>query len=176
MLITRNSFSALVAATTLLTLAAAGPAYADDAGDAKSSGACWVDTDRGTTQCFAGVAEMQDAVLAQTGTVLVRQDSAAARPAGVLATYVIADLFTNLSYGGSVTSITSSSSTICASSSVSGNVPAAVNNTTSSFKSYLGCMTAIYDLTGQGGSSYGFAVNAPGVGAMNDRASSYTVT
>ena len=64
--ITRNRFSALVAATALLTLAVTGPAYADG-GDTKTAGACWIDTDRGTTQCFASVDAMQDAVLAQPG-------------------------------------------------------------------------------------------------------------
>lgn len=173
MLTTRKSFSALVATIALLTVTVAGPASADDADDA---GSCWVDSDRGTTQCFADETAMQAAVLDQTGAVLVRLDSASARPAGVLAIYVIADLFTDISYGGSVTSITSSSSTVCASGSVSGNLAGASNNTTSSYKSYLGCTTTIYDLTGQSGTSYGPAVNAPGVGAMNDRASSYTVT
>jgi hypothetical protein len=165
---------ALVLVTAVLALGgAAAPASADD-GSTKT--ACWVDADRGVTQCFSSPAAMQDAVRAQTGGTLVRQTSALARPAGALAVYVIADLYTNASYGGTVTSITSSSSTICTTGTGKlGNLSGVSNNSTSSVKSYLGCVTTLYDGTGQTGTSYGPVVNAAGVGAFNDLASSYNI-
>lgn len=173
MLITRNSFIALAAAAAFVSLTIAGPAYA---GDAKAAAACVINVDTGTTQCYGSAAEMEGAVLAQTGAVLVRSDSAAALPSGVRAAYVIADLFTGVSYTGTATSVVSSNSSICASGAVSGNLPAAISNTTSSFKSYLGCTTTLYDLFNQMGPTYGPATVAASLGVMNDRASSYTVT
>jgi hypothetical protein len=166
---------ALVLVTAVLALGgAAAPASADD-GSTKTA-ACWVDADRGVTQCFSSPAAMQDAVRAQTGGTFVRQTSALARPAGVLAVYVIADLYTNASYGGTVTSITSSSSTICTTGTGKlGNLSGVSNNSTSSFRSYLGCVTRLYDGAGQGGSSYGPAVSAASLGAFNDLASSYNI-
>jgi hypothetical protein len=170
-----RSIRTLILLTAVLTLGvAAAPAYADDG--ATKTAACWVDTDRDVTQCFASAGAMQDAVRAQTGGTLVRQTSALARPAAVLAIYVIADLYTNASYGGTVTSITSGSSTICTTGTGKlGNLSGVSNNSTSSFKSYLGCVTTLYDGTGQSGSSYGPAVNAAGLGAFNDLASSYKI-
>jgi hypothetical protein len=162
----------IVAVLASLTLGTS-PAFADD-GDVKTGQACWLNADTGALQCFADSAELADAVLAQTGGPLVRQADAAARPAGTLATFVIADLYLNISYGGGITSITSSSSTVCASGTVTGSLTGGANNTTSSFKSYLGCTTTLFDGI-QSGTSY-TAVNAPGLGAMNDKASSYSIT
>jgi hypothetical protein len=174
-MLTTRRIRALILVTAVLALGgAAAPASADDGG-AKTA-ACWVDADRGVTQCFTSVGAMQDAVRTQTGGTLVRQTSALARPAGVLAVYVIADLYTNASYGGTITSITSSSSTICTTGTGKlGNLSGMSNNSTSSVKSYLGCVTTLYDGTGQTGTSYGPVVNAAGVGAFNDLASSYNI-
>jgi hypothetical protein len=171
---------ATILATALLTagilMFGATPATAAPSDAKPSNNACWLNLDNGVTQCFANHDALEDAVLEQTGLPLLTADEVVAgRGVTPLATFVLATFFADASYGGGSTNATSSSSTTCTAGSTGANLTA-FNNVTSSFKSFFGCSTKIWDNFGQAGSSFGFAVNAPTVGAMNDLASSFTLT
>jgi hypothetical protein len=170
-----RALAAFFAVTTGALLLLAGPAQAA-ASDKGSGDACWANADTGITQCFADEAALSDAVTEQTGTVLVEEDSAYASRGGasVLATFVLARLYENASYLGASTIVTSSSSTICsAGAGVLGNFPAAWNDRISSFHSYFSCSTRIYVNVSQGGTWFGYSIDAPGVGALDNVSSSY---
>lgn len=166
--------AAIIAVTTGALVLIAGPAQAAPHG--KPGEACWLDSGTGITRCFADEAALEDAVAA-SGRVLVEEDSsfAARQPAGVLASFVIARFYDGSSYTSSTFVITNPSSTVCASSSVLGNLPA-FNDRVSSFHSYFGCTTRIYENNGQGGAGFGWFADAATVGALDNLASSYNIT
>jgi hypothetical protein len=169
-----RALAAFFAVTTGALVLIAAPAQAAPGGNPDQS--CWLDSDTGVVRCFTDEAALQDAVAA-TGHVLVEEGSALSdrQPAGVLTTYVIARFYDGGGYTSSTFVITSSSSTVCASGSVSGDLPA-FNDRVSSFHSYFGCSTKIFQNTGGGGSSFGYAVDAASVGALDNQASSYSIT
>jgi hypothetical protein len=172
-----RALAAIFAVTTGALALIAAPAQADTK---DTSEACWLDLGTGVTRCFDDEAALEGAV-ADSGSVLVEEDSAEAasltadRSAGLRAAYVIARLYDGASYTGGTFVITNPSSTICASSSVSGNLPT-FNDRVSSFHSYLGCSTRIYEHNGSGGAAFGWFANAATVGALDNRASSFNVT
>jgi hypothetical protein len=169
-----RALAAFFAVTTGALVLTAAPAQAEPRDNPGQS--CWLDTSTSITRCFADEAALQDAV-ADSGGILVEEgeDLAARRPAGLLTNFVIARLYDGGGYTSSTFVITNLSSTICSTSSVSGNLPA-FNDVTSSFHSYFGCSTRIYENNGSGGAGYGWFVDAASVGALNNLASSYNVT
>ncbi|MEQ1737367.1 MAG: hypothetical protein ABL886_13305 [Rhodoglobus sp.] len=169
-----RALAAILAVTTGALILIAAPAQADTKKDA--DGACWLDTSTDVTLCFDDEAALQDAV-ADSGHYLVEEgdDLAARGPAGLLASFVLVRFYDGAGYTSTTFVITNPSSTICASSSVSGNLPA-FNDRVSSYHSYFGCTTKIFENNGGGGASFGYAVDAPGVGALNNLASSYNIT
>jgi len=97
-------------------------------------------------------------------------------PLGVQATFVQSQLFDDAGYGGSFFQITNSS----ACNGVTtwyfgplGNV--GWSGRVSSFKSFSGCSTKLWQGTAYTGASYGYAVNASSLGSMNDQANSVTL-
>jgi hypothetical protein len=172
-----RALAAFIAVTTGALLLVAGPTQAATASD-KNAGndVCWINADTGVSQCFDDEAAFEAAVTEQTGTVLVEEGSAYASrgSAGILATFVLARLYENASYLGSSTTVTSTSSTICSAGiGVLGNFPAAWNDRISSFHSYFSCSTRIYVNVAQGGTWFGYSIDAPGVGALDNVSSSY---
>ena len=171
-----RALAAFFAVTTGALLFAGGPTQAATASDDAGDDVCWINADTDVTQCFDDEAAFEDAVLEQTGTVLVEEGSelASRGGAGILTTYVLARVYENASYGGASTTITSTNSAICsAGSGVIGNFPALWNDRVSSFHSYFSCATRIYVNTGQSGSWFGYSIDAPGVGALDNQSSSY---
>jgi hypothetical protein len=169
-----RALAAFFAVTTGALALIAAPAQADTPD--KPGQFCWLDTGTGITRCFDDEAALEDAV-ADSGRVLVEEGSsdAARRPAGVLAGFVIARFYDGAGYTGSTFVVSNPSSTICAASSVAADLPL-FNDRVSSYHSYFGCTTKIFANTGGGGASYGYAVNAPGVGALDNLASSFNIT
>ncbi len=167
-----RALAAFIAVTTGALVLLAGPAQATTRD--KPGQSCWLDSGTGITRCFADEAALEDAV-ADSGRVLVEEGSTARLAAGVLASFVIARLYDGASYTSSTFVITNPSSTICASSSVSGELPA-YNDRVSSYHSYFGCSTKIYANNGGGGASFGWFVDAASVGALDNLASSYNIT
>jgi hypothetical protein len=175
-----RALAAIIAVTTGALLITAGPAQAGSMPKSDSGGGdvCWSTPETAILQCFDDESALADAVFEQTGTVLVEEgsDVASRSSAGLLATYVLARLYENASYGGSAYLVTSGSSATCTTGSgLSANLPGAWNDRVSSFRSYYSCSTRIWENSGQSGAWFGYSVNAPGVGALNDEASSYRV-
>jgi hypothetical protein len=167
-----RALAAIFAVTTGAFVLIGAPAQAASGGNPGQS--CWLDSGTGVTRCFADDAALRDAV-ADSGRVLVEQGSAARLPAGLRASFVIARFYDGAGYTAGTFVITNPSSTVCATSNVLGNLPA-FNDKVSSFHSYFGCATRIYENNGQGGAGYGWIVDAPGVGGLDNLASSYNIT
>ncbi len=153
-----RTLAAIFAVTTGALLLAGGPsqaapsastARADSGGDV-----CWSAPGSKVVQCFDGDAELAEAVLDQTGTVLIVEgsDLAARGQAGVLATYVLARLYEDASYGGTAFVVSSSSSATCTTGAgLQGNLPAGWVDRVSSFRSYFSCTTRLAENFAQGG-------------------------
>jgi hypothetical protein len=172
--IRNRALAAFFAVTTGALVLIAAPAQAAPGGDPVQS--CWLDSDTGIVRCFDDEAALTDAVAA-TGHVLVEERSAlsARQPAGVLASFVIARFYDGGGYVGATWVVSSSSSTICTSGSVSGDF-VGFNDRVSSFHSYFGCVTRIYQNTGGGGSFFGYVADAASVAPLDNQASSYNIT
>lgn len=170
-----NLVVATLFATAILT-ATATPAWAEEA-DAGGD-VCWMPVQTGITQCFADEAAMAEAIFEQTGTVLVEPGSAQARSAGgvvALASYTVAKLYENASYGGGFLTVSAPSTSYCTTSSISVTPMASGwNDRVSSVQSFYGCQTRLFTNTGYGGTA-GTYTNAASLGAMNDVTSSYRV-
>jgi len=169
-----RALAAFFAVTTGALLLLAAPAQAEPRGNPGQT--CWLNSDTGVVRCFTDESALE-ASLAATGHVLVEEGSALAarQPAGVLAMFTIARFYDVAGYGGATFIVSNSSSTVCASGSVSGDLPT-FNDKVSSFHSYFGCSTKIFQNTGGGGSSFGYAVDAASVGALDNLASSFSIT
>tara|TARA_R110002020_G_scaffold286153_1_gene501708 strand:- start:68 stop:625 length:558 start_codon:yes stop_codon:yes gene_type:complete len=141
---------------------------------------CSIDLDTDAKVCAASADVLADAVLRQTSTALYDGRKAlvseAAAKDAARASYVVGQVFSYPSYGGSMLQFTRSSD--CA-SLASGTVWAhadlatvGFNNDIDSFKSFSGCSTKVFENTYYGGSSYGWATNATSIGVMANQASS----
>jgi hypothetical protein len=174
---TRNrALAAFIAVTTGVLLLVASPAQAATAPD-KTDEVCWLDSDTGITQCFADEAAFEDAVFEQTGAALVESESASASrsAAGILTVYVAARFWDGTSYTSTQIAITTTNSAICTSGSgITGNtMPLGWNDRVSSFKTFLSCVTRIYEDVTLGGAFYGYATDAPSLAGLNNAGSSY---
>jgi len=172
-----RALAAFIAVTTGALLLMAGPAQAATASDDKADEVCWLDSDTGISRCFADKAAFQDAVVEQSGAALVESESAppdrsAFAPATVYSAFQFWD---GASYTSATYVITTTNSAICTSGSgITGNsMPAGWNDRMSSFKTYLSCVTRVYEDVSLGGGFYGYATNAPSLGALNNEVSSY---
>lgn len=160
---------------------AANAATPDRAGTQARS--CSYDLGTGSLVCVDAGEDLNEAVLEQAHLQVVAPDGAggaAARaafaPAGVQATYIQSQLYDDANYGGSFFQITNSSA--CNGSTTwnfgpLGNV--GWSGRVSSFKSFSGCSTKLWQGTSYSGASYGYAVNAASLGSMNDQANSVTM-
>ncbi|HEX7835758.1 MAG TPA: hypothetical protein VF479_09850, partial [Pseudolysinimonas sp.] len=127
--ITRNrALAAFFAVTTGALLFVASPAQAAATSDKDADEACWANADTGQFQCFADEAAFEEAVLEQTGTVLVDPESeyaSASRSSDLLASsFVLARFWEDEDYLGAYVSVTSLNSALCSTGGVSGNFSA----------------------------------------------------
>jgi hypothetical protein len=169
-----RALAAFFAVTTGALVLIAGPAQAES--KENPAEACWLNADSGVVRCFADEEALQDAV-ATSGRVLIEEDSAVAArsDADLRASYVIARFYDGGSYSGATFVVSVGSSTACASGTVSGDL-LAFNDKVSSFHSYFGCTTRIFQHTGGGGSFFGYISDAASVAPLNNQASSYSIT
>lgn len=148
---------------------------------------CWLEVDTGESLCVdadqdlaAAVAETGVQLVVPDGTVIGGHqvdDTASARGSNaVLASTVISILYDNIDYDGS-SYVMSVSSGTCATSAWGYTDLAVIGwgDRASSFKSYAGCVTAVFEHENYGGAQYGYYVNGSSFGSMNDRASSWRV-
>ena len=174
-----RALAAIFAVTTGALLIAGGPAQAADSARTGSTGeVCWSEPKSGALECFADEAKLAEAVFTQTGRILVEEGSGlASRPtAGLLASYVLARLYEDPSYGGTAYLVLSPSSTTCTTGSGKWeNLTPGWNDRVSSFRSYFSCTTRVYEDANLLGTWFGYSVNAPGVGALDNEASSVKV-
>ena len=167
-----NRIVAVLLATAIMSTTAA-PAVADTGSALDDTPrVCWAPSPSEKVTCYEDDAAWKDAVYELTGRVVVEEGESAR---GVLALYTVARLYEDASYGGSNYPVTSTSSTICATGSVSGNLTGAWADVVSSFRSYYSCSTTLYENSGQTGSSIS-GTNVTSLGSMNDKASSYRVS
>ncbi len=171
------------------TLAGAGAANAstgsDNAADDTAAPSCWVDADSGQSLCVpAGqdlVAAVQDAdgisiTLPSDATIngvsgsLLKSDRSAATLSTAATSGVVSELFDDINYGGGTLLMTSTSGCV---GGISTLVPYGWNDRASSFKSFSGCETAIYQNINYGGTRLGYSTNKASFGSMNDAASSW---
>ncbi len=178
----RRSFAALAA--TLLTLGAASVfAPAAHATEPDPTESCWQELDTGKSLCVDASENLADAVYATYGIVLTTADRSLAPAATrlstsaavtALASTVIGVFYEDASYGGA--SFAASVSQNGCNGYVHGYAdlsPLGWNDRISSFRSYAGCRTTIFEHASYGGSTYGPYTNSSYVGAaMNDKASS----
>jgi hypothetical protein len=179
--------AATLAAITSALLLASGPANAAVAsarGSADASAdtlaeACWLNADDGRLQCFADDAELEQAMLSQTGAPLVELVAAppSATPTETVAraNYVFLRIYDGGTYSGSSTTLTTANSAICTTGpGPSGTFPTGWNDRVSSYHSYLSCTTRVYVNAGQSGTYYGYSIDAPGLGIVDNLGSSYS--
>lgn len=113
---------------------------------------------------------------ATAGAVAGAVAGALAVPAGAKATFVQSQLFDDAGYGGSYFQITNASA--CNGSSVWYFGPLSTvgwSGRVSSFKSFSGCTTKLWQGTNYTGASFGYSANASTLGSMNDQANSVTM-
>jgi hypothetical protein len=160
----------LVACTGLL---AAGPANAATISGPSAVRACSINVDTSEYRCYSSHSAMLGSLEAKGP---LAEESESATPASVLTSYVLAVFYLDASYGGSSLTAYSSHSTLCTSNSYTLNsMPSGWNDDISSYLSYGTCKTKVYENINRGGSSYGAVADAPNLGAMNDRTSSYSI-
>jgi len=184
----RSSVFARHAASVLAAAAAIAATFVTAAPAAEPPAqSCSYDLGMRTLVCVDAGEDLNRAVLEQTHLLVVTPpswpvaataDPSAARvlPEGVRATFVQSQLFDDAGYGGSFFQITNSSA--CNGSTTwyfgpLGNV--GWSGRVSSFKSFSGCSTKLWQGTAYTGASYGYAVNASSLGSMNDQANSVTL-
>ncbi|MEN0085306.1 MAG: hypothetical protein AAGC66_11115 [Leifsonia sp.] len=145
---------------------------------------CSYDLGTRTLVCVAAGEDLNEAVLEEahlrvvepTGTAEGAVAAAAFSTAGVQTTFIQSQLYDDANYGGSFFQVTNSSA--CNGSTTwnfgpLGNV--GWSGRVSSFKSFSGCSTKLWQGTNYSGSSYGYAVNAASLGSMNDQANSVSM-
>ncbi len=129
--------------------------------------------------------------MARTGTALVVPDGtviggisanssersiAAQGVVTQFAEVVISILYDNINYGGG-SFVMSYNNANCATSAYGYPQlgPYGWNDRASSFRSYAGCITAVFENINYGGAVLGYQTNASSFGIMNDQASSWRV-
>lgn len=144
---------------------------------------CSFDLGTGSLVCVAVGEDLNQAVLEQQNLIVIAPSGArgatssrAAAPAGALATTVQTQLYSDANYGGAYFQVTNSAA--CNGSTTWYYGPLSNvgwSSKVSSFKSFSGCSTKVWQGGNYTGASYGYAVNAASLGAMNDLANSVTM-
>ena len=171
-----------------LALVTTGAASAEPAFD-EPTYSCWLSGDTGKSICVNKGEDLLLAVAKQAGTELIVPDgtvvggiatSSSARSIathGILTPFaevVISILYDDVNYGGG--SFVMSYNNANCSTTAYGYAqlgPYGWNDRASSFRSYAGCTTAVFEHINYGGAKVGYQTNASSLGVMNDAASSW---
>ena len=180
---------AAVGALGLLLIGAAPARAASPAPSQQAAPACWGDVTTGRSLCVDAGTDLIPAVAAEYGVQLIVPSNAiiGGRPVGdvastslapdtALTSTVVSIVYADTGYGGASYVLSESTTTAgCSTGWAFGftSMPSGWNDRVSSFRSYAGCSTAIFENTNYGGLQYGYYTSASSVGGMNDRASSW---
>jgi hypothetical protein len=133
---------------------------------------CVTSLSTGSTQCYDTRADAEAAVAAVTGTARAGGTVVAAAASDV----VIGRIYEDVDHEGAVHVYLAASG--CDSDpdvdKSRAGMPSGWNDVVSSYRGYQACQLKIWEHQNNAGASYGPDLNAPTVGAMNDRASSVT--
>jgi hypothetical protein len=178
--------AALVATFTLAGGAAANASPPDQTTSATSQQSCWIDLTLGESLCVPDGGDLVGAVLAQdnvaiqvpTGLVVdgatVSTAKVNALSVGVAApavTQVVSAIYDDINYGGG-TLLLSATSAGC-NWGIANLGGYGWNDRASSFKSFNGCTTALYQNINYGGTKVGFTTSKSSFGSQNDQGSSW---
>jgi hypothetical protein len=149
-----------------------------------STASCWIDSNTQQSLCVAAGQDLLAAVQEQdgvtisipAGAVIGGQTVTAGRAAASLlvsasaqTTIAVSILYDDINYGGGSTVMTGSS----CNSGISNLGTYGWNDRASSFKSYNGCWTALWQNINYGGTYIGYAASDAAFGSFNDQASSW---
>ncbi|MDM4762179.1 hypothetical protein QT381_04060 [Galbitalea sp. SE-J8] len=151
-----------------LPFAVAAPAAADE-----PLQSCWVSVDTGQSLCVDAGEDLVGAV-EEDGVDLDFGDTAGR---GTNAEVVLSALYDDTGYGGA-TFIMSVSGGNCSTTAYgyTSLSPYGWDNRAESFRSYNGCVTAVFSNTNYGGTQYGYYTSSSNLGTgMNNQASSWRV-
>jgi hypothetical protein len=176
----------LAAAFTVTGATSAVASPPDPSSTDPGSQSCWLDVSTEQSLCVptgddliaavqneAGVTLIIPAGTTVSGEVLTTGRAAAALlvPASVQANTVVSAIYDDINYGGG--SLLLSAPGAGCSWSLSNLGTAGWNDRASSFKSFSGCKTALYQNINFGGTHVGYSTNLASFGSFNDQASSW---
>jgi hypothetical protein len=176
----------LTAAFTVTGAAAANASAPNPTSQGSSTQTCWVDVSTLRSLCVPAGQDLIAAVqnedgvtlIAPTGTkiggVTVTAGRTAANqlaPAGTESATIVSAIFDDINYGGGVLYMTAPTAGCAWSIADLGTF--GWNDRASSFKSFAGCKTALYQNINYGGTHVGYATNDASFGSFNDQASSW---
>jgi hypothetical protein len=176
--------AALVAAFSLTGGTVANAAPPSPSSPDPSTASCWIDADTQQSLCVAAGDDLLAAVQEQDGVTIslpagaviggrtVTAGGAAASllvPATAQTTIAVSILYDDISYGGGSTVMTGNT----CNSYISNLGTYGWNDRASSFKSYNGCKTALWQNINFGGTHVGYATSDAAFGSFNDQASSW---
>jgi Peptidase inhibitor family I36 len=176
----------MVAAFTLTGAVAANASPPDPTSSDSSTQSCWVDVSTLQSLCVPTgqdlIAAVQDedgvTIVVPTGTVVGGVTHTAARisaeafsPAVADAATVVSGIYDDVNYGGGSLFLTAPSAGCSWTLTNLGTF--GWNDRASSFKSFAGCRTALYQNINFGGTHIGYSTNVASFGSFNDAASSW---
>jgi hypothetical protein len=178
--------AALVATLTLAGGAAANASPPDQTTSATSSSSCWIDLTLGESLCVPAGGDLVGAVLAQDDVSIQVPDGLIVGGAAVstarvnsllvgvpapAVTQVVSAIYDDINYGGG-TLLLSATSAGC-DWGIANLGGYGWNDRASSFKSFNGCTTALYQNINYAGTRVGFTTNKASFGTQNDQGSSW---
>jgi hypothetical protein len=176
----------LVAAFAVTGGAAANASTPDPTSTDPASQSCWLDVSTQQSLCVPIGEDLIAAVQDEAGVTLVvptgttvggvtvtaaRKAAAAFAPASTQAATVVSGIYDDINYGGGSLFLTTPGSGCSWSLSNLGSY--GWNDRASSFKSFAGCTTALYQNINFGGTHIGYSTNVASFGSFNDQASSW---
>jgi hypothetical protein len=177
---------ALAAAFTVTGASAANATSPDPTTPDPSTQSCWLDVSTQQSLCVPTgddlIAAVQDAagitIVAPTGTNVGGLIATAGRkaatqfsPASAQSATLVSGIFDDVNYGGGSLFLTAPSSGCGWTLTNLGTY--GWNDRASSFKSYSGCKTALYQNINFGGTHVGYSTSLASFGSFNDQASSW---
>jgi len=174
----------LVTAFTLMGGGAASASPPRSTPPNPSTTSCWVDVSTQQSLCVAAGDDLIAAVQDEDGVTLVvpagtsvggltvsaaRSAAALLVPASTQTATVVSAIYDDINYGGGTLLLTGAS----CNSYVSNLATYGWNDRASSFKSFAGCDTALWQNINFGGTHVGYTTNDPSFGSFNDQASSW---
>jgi hypothetical protein len=174
----------LVTAFTMTGGAAASASPPSSTTPNPSTASCWVDVSTQQSLCVAAGDDLIAAVQDEDGVTIVvpagtkvggmtvsaaRSAAASLVPASAQTATVVSAIYDDINYGGGTLLLTGAS----CNSYISNLGTYGWNDRASSFKSFAGCDTALWQNISFGGTHVGYTTNDPAFGSFNDQASSW---